>query len=128
MAKGIALPIRVNRRGGFQLSEGDEQADKIVRLALSSLDNDNAFQQDLGLGQAFIFAPRTPAFRSLVLARLDAIFAELEARKLYSLDRTSIRFSRGDVEGEEVLEMKYVNLNTDEELTFSRTFSNSGGT
>lgn len=123
MARGLALPLRPNKTGGTALSEGDVQADKIIRLALSDADSDHAFQQYLGLTSRMIFSVLSPGFRARVLSRLFTIFAEFERRKLFKLVRGSIAWTRGPGPGEQTLEFRYINLESDEEETFVKTFT-----
>jgi hypothetical protein len=125
VSKGIAVPVRVNALGGVQTTEKDDDADKTIRLALSDNDNENAFQQGIGLGSDAVFAIRNPGFRAKVLARLLRIFAAFEKEKLFRIVRTSIAWSRGG-EGEQILEFKYINLETDQPATFTRTFTAEG--
>lgn len=108
------------------MSESDEDADKTIRLALADNDNDNAFQQGIGLGLDAVFSTRTSGFRARVLARLFRIFAEFERAKLFKLDRSSLTWST-NVQGEQSLEFRYINLESDETETFSKTFTARGG-
>lgn len=126
MATGLALPLRVGPTGRTMTSTGDEQADKIIRLALADGDNDNAFQQDATLGLSHIFDVRNPGSRAKVTARLLRIFDNFERLKRFQLERNTIRWSRGGP-GEQVLTFKYRNLESDEVIDFSRTFGGSSG-
>lgn len=125
MPKGIAVPLQVNLRGGVATSEFDADADKTIRLALSDNDNDNAFQQDIGLGQRFIYDPNSPGFRGFVLQAILSIFADFEKANLFRLVKGSIRWTK-DSEGEQKLEFKYVNLESDEVESYVQVFAARG--
>ncbi len=126
MPRGFALPLRPSPTGGVAITEGDEQADKIIRLSLSDNESDNAFQQNLGLGSRMIFDPLSPSFRAQVLSRLFEIFAEYEKLKLFKLVKGSVTWTRGPADGEQTLEFRYINLESDEEAIFVRTFTGEG--
>jgi len=119
--KGIALPVGPNNHGGIRTVQGDQQAQKIIGLALSDLDNDNAFQQNIGLGVGLIFDPSSPTFRAKVRERLVTIFDDFERKALFKLVRRSIRWTKA-VEGEQTLEFSYINLESDSSSNFDKTF------
>lgn len=119
MAKGLRIPIGVDSAGRTATVEGDEQASKIIMLALGDNDNENAFQQEMGLGQKVIFDPNDGGARAVVLQRLYALFTAFETDKLYSLDRSTIKWTRAD--GDLILEFKYINLESDQVVTFRRS-------
>lgn len=119
------MPLGVNSRGGGATVEADEQSRKIIWIALSDLDNDNAFQQDLGLAPTFIFGQPGNAFKAYIRRQLIGIFTRFERLKLYRLIRESIKFTQ-DQEGEQVLSFKYIDLESDEEEQFEKTFFTRG--
>lgn len=126
MATGLALPLRVGPTGGTIQSTGDEQSDKIIRLALSDGDNDNAFQLDITLGVGAVFKVANPGFRAQVLARLFRIFREFQARKTFTLLPNSIRWRRGK-EGEQILSFRYKSLESDRVFEFEQSFGAGTG-
>ena len=125
MAKGLRLPLGVNARGAGATVKEQNQAKKIIWLALSDLDNENAFQQEIGLAPTFIFGLPGVAFRSFIQRRLIDIFKDFEDLRLFKLIRSTIRFSR-EVDGEEVVTFKYIDLETDEEQLFEKRFLSKG--
>lgn len=125
MPTGLAIPVGVNSRGGARLVSKDEQASKIIALALSDLDNDNAFQQGIGLGSDIVFDPAGATFRARVRQRIIDIFKTFEDLKLYKLVLRSMKFGRVS-NGEQELEFKYINLESDEEITFEKSFFSRG--
>jgi len=123
MAKGLAVPVEVNSTGGTRVVDGDAQAEKIIALALSDNDSTNAFQQNIGLGTKMIFDVAKPAVRARVLASIVAIFAAFEREKLFKLVKGSVKWSKGPKTGDQTLEFKYINLESDSVRTFARTFT-----
>jgi hypothetical protein len=122
MTTGLAMPVGVNSHGGAKLVSKDTQATKIIGIALSDLDNDNAYQQGEGLGNSLIFDPSGPAFRAKVRRRLLDLFDEFERKKLFKIVTRSIQWRR-TAEGEQTLEFQYVNLESDQATTFSKTYN-----
>lgn len=120
MPRGLSMPIRVSPTGGLALSESDENDEKIIRLALGPDDNDNAFQQNIGLGEASIFENDEPTARAKVLGRLRQIFRRFELQKRYRLLTNTIRWVENPDTGELRLEFQYLNLETDEAETFKK--------
>ncbi len=53
--RGLKIPIGVGPTGRTETLFGDAQSEKIIRLGLSDTDNENAFQQNIGLGLAHVF-------------------------------------------------------------------------
>jgi hypothetical protein len=125
MTTGIALPFRVNSSGGIQLVDKDDNDQKIIKIALADGDNENAFQQDITLGKENVFQVGDPRFRSRVTAKLKSIFKSFQAEKRFKLLTNTIKWKEGQDFGEQVLEFKYVNLESDEEKDFQRAFNGS---
>jgi hypothetical protein len=121
MARGIALPIRPDRNGRVVTVMGDEEASKIILTAMGNCENENPFQQELGLGDRHIFDIMSPMFKGNVIGRLVTIFREFEAQDLYRLEYGSIQWSQ-EGPGVTTLTFSYVNLETDEIKTLSRQY------
>lgn len=117
--KGLRLPVGVDATGRTAVSNGDEQASKVIMLALTPCDSDNAFQQDIGLPDA-TFSVSTGGMRARVEERLLTIFEEFEQLQLYKLLKSTLSWTH---DGEEaVLDFSYLNLETDEVTEFSHTY------
>lgn len=131
MARGLAVPIRVGPTGGTVIDAGDVQADKVIRLALGNGDNDHAFQQDVTLGVREVFAVGDPGFRARVISQVFRVFDAFERARRFSLVRNTIRWVKGGrgegKAGEQILKFRYVNLESDQEHDFARTFRGEGG-
>lgn len=121
MARGIAVPVGPNVTGGVSIVEGETNAHKIISLALSDLDNDNAFQQFEDYTMGTVFKANTSNVRAYVTARLIQTFTEFEKKKLFRLDRASIQWSKG-APGETILDFRYINLESDHVESYSRAY------
>ena len=117
MATGLAVPVGVGPNGGARLSTGSENDDKIIRLSLADDNNENAFQQDIGLGVSAIFDVNDVMAKARVMTRLRNVFARFEAQKRYRLREDSIRWTTK--EGELYLEFQYWNLESDDTRDYS---------
>lgn len=116
MAKGLTMPVGVDKSGGADLGQDNSHFDTILRLALSPGDDDNPFQ-NLGLDQRIIFALNDPAAQGLARQSIETIFRKYSSRA--KLDtRNPITFSKNE---EGVLEVKfgYVDLDTNEVKEFT---------
>lgn len=122
MPVGLDIPVRVNSRGGSQLSEGNANDNKVIRLSLGSDDNENAFQQDIGLGVEMVFSSNDSFTRIRILARLREIFRRFEGLRRFKLREETLQWEELEGSGELILSFKYANLETDEEREFRRTF------
>lgn len=125
MTTGLRIPVGVNTHGGAATVSGDSQFQKIIGLVLADLDNENAFQQNIGLGQGMIFDPALASFRGKVRQLVISIFADFEKLKLFKLVTSSIRFE-DTAEGEQTLNLEYINLESDEVETFKKPFVTKG--
>lgn len=123
MPVGLALPVGVSPTGGAALSDSDENDEKIIGIAIGADDNDNAFQQNIGLGESSIFETDEPTARAKIVNRLRQIFRRFELQKRYRLVNNTIEWKTNPDTGELVLEFQYLNLESDEPKTFSRVFT-----
>jgi len=123
MPKGLAMPVGVNPTGGAATVEHDDNDRKVIFTALSDCSSEHAFQQDLGLGGDMIFDISDPVLRARIQQRLYAIFKDFEAQNRYKLRTNTIKWSENSKEQALSLEFKYLNIESDEELTFKRAFT-----
>lgn len=124
MSTGLAIPVRVSSSGGFAKSSGEDHDKDIIWAALGSDENENAFQQDLGLGDAMIFEINDQEFRAKMSERLRVIFARFERLKRYRLLEETIDWT--DVPGEQIVFFKYVNLESDKVQDFQKSLASLG--
>lgn len=125
MTTGIAIPFTVNPAGGVKLVYKDDNDAKIIRVALSDGDSENAYQQDITLGQEVVFQPSDSSFRSWVATRLNSIFRSFQAEKRFRLLTSTISWEDVEDSGESILSFRYVNLESDEEKEFEHAFAGS---
>jgi hypothetical protein len=125
MPKGLAVPVRVGPHGGAVTVEGSENDTKIIKTALGSDDNENAFQQNIGLGLDMIFDSNDAFSRIRIVARLQTIFERFEAQRRYKLREETLRWEEREGTGELVLTFFYTNLESDQEVEFQRSFTSA---
>lgn len=125
MARGLKVPVTANRSGGFAFSDGDDNDRKIIKLALGSDENENAFQQgeDVALGQGMIFDLSDPAVRARIRRRLFRLFDNFEAQNRFKLLKDTIKWTEDLGEQELILEFKYLSIESDEIKEFDKRFS-----
>lgn len=126
MPTGLKLPVGVNSSGGVALVDGDDNDNKIIKLALGSDDNENAFQQGIGLGDSMVFDTSDQAVRGRIMGRLRQIFRRFEAQRRFRLSPASVKWSEDSATQELILEFNYTNLENDEVNTFREDIT--GGT
>jgi hypothetical protein len=122
MATGLAMPLGVGSHGGARIATGDENDDKIIRMALGDDANENAFQQNIGLGARQIFGASDDVMRAMVMRRCNEVFRRFEAQKRYRLRRETMQWSTDSETQEATLSFKYISLESDKELDFRQSF------
>ncbi len=116
MPTGLAIPIGVNDKGRTAVVTGSENDDKIVLLALGDDSNENAFQQNIGLGVGMVFDPSDVATRAKVVSRITDIFRRFERQKRFKLMDATIQWSVKD--GDTFIEFWYLNTESDDPRKF----------
>ncbi len=122
MATGLAVPVGVDSGGGARLESGSDNSDKIVKLGLGSDENENAFQQDIGVGIGMIFDVNDPTLRARIMGRIFDVFRRFEAQNRFRLRQNTIRWEENPTEGELILIFLYVDLESDDERLFRQNF------
>lgn len=122
MPTGLSIPIGVAHGGGLRLSDSDDNDAKVIKLALGSDDNANAFQQNIGMGEGMIFDIDDPTSRARIVRRLVDIFRRFEAQQRYILRPSTIRWDKGE-EQTTVLSFLYVQIESDSEKQFRQQYS-----
>lgn len=123
MPVGLAIPVGVGTNGGVRLALGSDHDEQIIRTAMGDDNNENAFQQDIGLGVGAVFDASDALTQAKIMARLRNVFKRFEAQKRFRLLENSIKWKRGN-EGELILEFKYINLEADDSRFFSMPYRN----
>jgi len=124
MPTGLRMPVGVDGTGGAALSSRDVQNLKIIKIALSDCDSDNAFQ-DIGLGNWMIFEIDAPEVQARALNFIRRIFRQFRAEQRYKLLERTIQFTKTS-EGELDLEFKYLDIESDQEETFKASVTGGG--
>jgi hypothetical protein len=120
MANGLKIPVGVNALGRTATVSADTCATQTIMTALTDCDNENAFQQDLGLGSGMVFAVNDIKLRATILQRLREIFAQFVKERKYKLLEETISW---DDTGEELrLDFHYLDMESDEEKPFQKIF------
>lgn len=118
MAKGFAIPIRSNRRGGAQLIQGTPYTEQSIRVGLTPNLSRNPFQAgggvEVGISEKLIFAVNSPAAAARARREIIRFFARLREAEIARLaPEDGIRVGP---EGEELIaRVKYVDLEADQE-------------
>jgi len=123
MSKGIKIPVQVDGTGRIATIESDELNRQLIATALSDDENENAFQQQIGLGETMVFDQDTPVLRAKILRRLFTIFLDFESRKLFRLVRETIEWSKDIENGDLTLGFYYIDLESDNPQSFKKTFT-----
>lgn len=123
MPTGLAMPVGVGPDGGARLSSGDENDDKIIRLALGDDANENAFQQNFGVGADMIFGQADELLQAQIMRRVNEVFKRFEAQKRYVLRSNTITWSQDSQTQELILQFKYLCVESDREQSFRESFS-----
>lgn len=121
--RGLSLPVRVGPNGGASLVEGDVNDYKIISIALGSSESENAFQQDITLNDRMIFDLNDIVIRASILKRLYKIFEIFRLKKRFELKKETINWQEDNVNQTLTLEFQYVNLESDEDILFRRSFT-----
>ena len=100
---------------------GDDNDRKIIRTAMLDDSNDNAFQQNPGLGLTPIFTISDTVSKSRIMSRLVTIFQSFEAQKRYKLVQGYVNWATTTA-GELVLSFVYWNMESDNERDFEMSF------
>lgn len=118
--KGLDIPVR-SEQGRAVVVDGTRKLANDVILACSPGFSTNPFARDVGLS-ASVFQSHAPAFRALLQTEVEAHFARLRNDDRGRL--MGLRFAEGDP-GVLDLEVRYVDLETDDEDVLRRSFRRS---
>jgi hypothetical protein len=120
MSVGLSLPVGVSKSGSAKIVEGEENNNKIISLALGSDDNENAFNQNIGLGDFMVFEIEDPAIRGKIINVIRKLFRNFQIQKRFRLLTDTIEWKNDSVTQELMLEFKYHDLESDDIYTFSK--------
>lgn len=81
LGKGLAFPIRFDRRGGFATSEGQQKVAESIRLILTTGLGERVMRSGFGSEvRAILFEPATPATADRLRGAIEKALARWEAR------------------------------------------------
>lgn len=126
MPRGLKIPVGVSPSGGLAFVEHDENDNKTIMLALGAGDNENAFQQDITLGDGMVFDNADPTMRARVVARIVEIFRDFERQKRFKLHRHTIEWASQEGSQVQTLRFTYLNIESDEIRQFDSARANGG--
>jgi hypothetical protein len=116
VASGLAIPIRT-LNGRLTLQSGERQTGKVILLAMGDGDNENPFNDDVGI-QYPVFDLNNPSTQAVVQREIEQHFARFEADLKARL--VDIQFV-AEAEGELTVRIRYQDLETDEEQDVTKT-------
>jgi len=118
MPKGLKIPVGVDQRGRAAVeSDESENTKKILTLAFSEGDDDNAFQS-LGLTGTLVFGIKGAGFRGKAIRVVKVILAKFE--DIVELDESEPIVFQEDVEGEVSMSFFYIDLLTNRKEEFTK--------
>lgn len=118
MAKGFAIPIRTNRRGGAELLRGTPYTEQVIRVGLTPNTSRNPFQLgggvDVGVSERTIFDNNSPAAAARARRDVERFFRRIREEAIARLaPEDGLRL---EADGEELIaKIRYVDLDADRE-------------
>jgi len=122
MPTGLKVPISVGPNGGLALVHGDEQDKKIIALALGDGDNENAYMQNITLGQNMIFDIADDSIRAQITNRIKRIFKNFQAQNRFKLLGDTMKWNYDDSDGTITLSFRYLNIESDKINEFEKNY------
>lgn len=125
---GIAVPFSSDGRGRLALVSGDEQLRKIIICGLMDCENENPFNQDIGLGSQMIFAQNIDSLQADLRRRINALFRRLQLADRARL-ASPVKFTVNSAEQELECDVHYLNIeeNKSSDLSIGFVRSAAGG-
>ena len=123
---GLALPVGVTKQGRSKTVTGEANDRKIIFTALGGNYNQNAYQQDPGLGEDMIFEINDAVIQARIRQKLADVFADFDRQNRYRLVVETLEWS--EEEGELVLSFDYFNVESDEPQSFAQRFGEGRST
>jgi hypothetical protein len=131
MARGFAVPVRVNRRGGALLIQGTPYTDQIVRTGLTPNLSRNPFLRgdgvDVGVSERTIFKVNSPAAVSAARRDVTRFFRRVRAAGIARLDPEGGIEARSEAE-ELIVNVRYIDVEADDEREFEGNLKDSNRT
>lgn len=120
MAKGLKIPVGVDKSGGAAIEgSSSRQNKKILLLGLSEGGDNNPFQK-LGIGN-LVFKIKDVATRAQIQREIEKVINQLSDRLVLHPDEP-ITFNE-DVEGELEVNIKFIDIETNKVEEFQQKFT-----
>ncbi len=129
---GLSLPVGVDPvTGGAALSDSNASLRNLITLSLLEGDSDNPFQEALFEGS--VFANNDISLRNFAVAQVERIMEQFKLEGIAELSPNGVKLYTFDglvappepiVEGEILLEIKYINLQNQQPDTVLVTGTN----
>lgn len=119
MSKGLAIPVRLNGRGGAKLLSGSAHTRQTIRAGLTPNTSRNPFQAgdgvEIGISERIVFANNVPGSRALARREITRFFARLRVEDIAKLAPGTEGLTFNDAGSELVARIRYVDLEADRE-------------
>ena len=117
MAKGMAIPVRHNGRGGARVLSGSPLTKQIVSVGLTPNTSNNPFQEgggvDVGVSESMIFDVNGPSAKAKARRDVVRFFARIRVEDVAKL-ATGDEGLSFEVRGEELIaNVRYIELESD---------------
>lgn len=120
MAKGLAIPVRTNMKGGAALRSGSPYTKQVILNGLTPNLSSNPFQAgggvEVGISEALVFGNNTPGTQAAARRQIVQFFIRARAAEIAKLapSKEGVRFSTPE-SGELEARIKYIELEADKE-------------
>jgi hypothetical protein len=118
MAKGFAVPVRTNKRGGAQLIQGTPYTEQCIRVGLTPNYSRNPFQTgggvEVGISEQIVFSVNAASVMVRARREVTRFFARLREAEIARLapEDGLVMENAGE---ELIARVKYVDLEADRE-------------
>lgn len=117
MAKGFAVPVRTNKRGGAQLIKGTPYTEQTIRVGLTPNHSRNPFQTgggvEVGISEQIVFSVNASSVLARARREVTRFFARLREAEIARIAPEGLKLE--NAAEELVARIKYVDLEADRE-------------
>jgi len=117
MAKGFAVPVRTNKRGGAQLIQGTPYTEQTIRVGLTPNHSRNPFQTgggvEVGISEQITFSVNASSVMARARREVTRFFARLREAEIARIAPEGLKLE--NAAEELVARVKYVDLEADRE-------------
>ena len=127
--KGLAVPIVPGPDGRTKTLSGDDELEKIIRLNLGDLENDNPYTQwggaskgEPGIDPGIIFSLSVESLQERIKTNIKLLFDRLSAQGRAKLVTGYPKMVSDSAKMELLCGIRYLNLESDKENEFEHRF------